>query len=125
MAKNLAPPLKNSLSSRGNVAYLDDPSKFDKSKRSVILVGASWCHFSRLGAGKLDEACKDIKNGKCYLADVTDPACEKAIEKIGISSDRYPDHFVWNPKSKAFSEIVGMRDVPSLKKELTSKGFKF
>jgi len=121
MAQN--PPLKENASKK--VIYLDDAKKFDKATQSVVFAGAAWCGYSQMGAGKFGAACNDLENGKCYIADVTDPASASALKKLGANPNAFPDHFVWSPGEKKFSEIVGMRSAPELKAELSKKGFKF
>jgi hypothetical protein len=119
------PPLKDGLSAKGKVIYLDDAKKFDKKEKAAILVGASWCGYSQIGTGNFNAACNDMETGKCYLADMTDQKCAAAVKKLGLSPSAFPDHFIWDPATKKFGEMLGMRRAPELKKELSGKGFTF
>jgi hypothetical protein len=119
--------LKDFLPKKSNVVFLNNANQVDKSKPHVVLAGAGWYGYSQLGVPQFSTACNDLKDtkGTCYVADVTIPECKNAIDSLGLKPSAFPDHFVWNPKTKKYDEMLGMRKVPELKKELASRGFAF
>lgn len=107
-----------------NVEIVKNVSQVDDSKPNIKFVGANWCGYSKSGAIQFNEACGDMKEGKCYLFDTTVPESAKAANELGLKVEGFPTHFIIDSKGKQ-ELLVGMRPKEDLKKSLKQLGFDF
>lgn len=109
---------------RMNIELVKDASQVDDSKPNVKMVGANWCAYSKIDVSQLNDACEDVKKGKCYIFDTTIPESADAAKKLGLEVEGFPTHFLNDGKGKQ-QLLVGMRPQKVLKEALKSTGFKF
>lgn len=107
-----------------NVELVKDASQVDDSRPNVKFVGANWCGYSKKGVIHFNDACEDIKEGKCYLFDTTIPESAEAAKNLGLNVEGFPTHFI-NDGNGNQEPLVGMRPQKVLKQALKMSGIDF